>query len=78
MHVSTKSSRAALPKTRGTYIAVLVGALWCSGSCSRLVFRELWVRIPLGAYALRQGILSTLVSLDSGVVDGYPVGICSL
>ena len=32
----------------------------------------MWVRIPLGAYALRQGILSTIVSLDPGVVNGYP------
>ena len=31
----------------------------------------------LGAYALRQGILSTIVSLDPGVVNGYPAGIYS-
>ena len=55
-----------------------VGALWCSGSCSQLVIRGSWVRIPLSAYALRQGILSTLVSLDPGVVNGYPAGIYSL
>ena len=54
-----------------------VGALWCSGSCSRLVIRGSWVRIPLGAYALRQGILSTIVSRDPGVVNGYPAGIYS-
>ena len=54
-----------------------VGALWGSGSCSRLVTRGSWVRIPLGAYALRQGILSTIVSLDPGVVNGYPAGIYS-
>ena len=54
-----------------------VGALWCSGSCSRLVIRGPWVRIPLGAYALRQGILSTIVSLDPGVVNGYPARIYS-
>ena len=39
-----------------------VGALWCSGSCSRLVINGSWVGVPLGAYALRQGILSTIVS----------------
>ena len=55
-----------------------VGTLWCSGSCSRLVIRGSWVRIPLGAYALRQGILSTIVSLDPGVVNGYPAGINSM
>ena len=43
-----------------------------------LVIRGSWVRIPLGAYALRQGILSTLASLDPGVVNGYPAGIYSL
>ena len=37
-----------------------------------------WVRILLGAYALRQGILSTIVSLDPGVVNGYPAGNYSL
>ena len=52
-----------------------VGALWCSGSRSRLAIRRSGVRIPLGAYALRQGILSTIVSLDPGVVNGYPAGI---
>ena len=35
------------------------------------------IRIPLGAYALRQGILSTIVSLDPGVVHGYTAGIYS-
>ena len=55
-----------------------VAALWCSGSCSRLVIRGSWDRIPLGAYVLRQGILSTIVSLDPGVVNGYPAGIYSL
>ena len=59
-------------------IQLFVGALWCSGSCSRLVISGSWVRIPLGAYALRQGILSTIVSLDPGVVNGYPAGIYSL
>ena len=29
-------------------------------------------------YALRQGILSTIISLDPGVVNGYPAGIYSL
>ena len=48
-----------------------VGALWCSGSCSRLAIRGSWVLIPLGAYALRQGILSTIVSLDPGVVNEW-------
>ena len=57
---------------------IAVGALWCSGSCSRLLIRGSWVRIPLGAYALRQGILSTIVSLDPGVVNEYPAGIYSL
>ena len=52
-----------------------VGALWCSGSRTRLAIRRSGVRIPLGAYALRQGILSTIVSLDPGVVNGYPAGI---
>ena len=56
----------------------MVEALWCSGSCYRLVIRGSWVRIPLGAYAPRQGILSTIVSLDPGVVNGYPAGISSL
>ena len=51
---------------------LLVGALWCSGSRSRLSSQRVRVRIPLGAYALRQGILSTIVSLDPGVVNGYP------
>ena len=54
-----------------------VGALWCTGSRSRLAIRRSVVRIPLGAYALRQGILSTIVSLDPGVVNGYPAGIYS-
>ena len=44
----------------GYIIDLFVGALWCSGSCSRLVISGSWVRIPLGAYALRQGILSTI------------------
>ena len=52
-----------------------VGSLWCSGSCSRLVIRGSWVRMPLDAYAPRQGILSTNVSLIPGVVNGYPAGI---
>ena len=55
----------------------IVGALWCSGSRSRLSSQRVGVRIPLGAYALRQGILSTIVSLDPGVVNGYPAGIYS-
>ena len=47
-------------------------------SCSRLVINGSWVRIPLGVYALRQGILSTIiVSLDPGVVNGYPARIYS-
>ena len=54
-----------------------VGALWCSGVCSWLVIRGSWVRIPLGAYALRQGILSIIVFLDPGVVNGYLAGIYS-
>ena len=57
-----------------TYIPT---TLWCSGSHSRLAIRKSGVRIPLGAYALRQGILSTIVSLDPGVVNGYPAGIYS-
>ena len=55
----------------------IVGALWYSGSCSRLAIRRSGVRIPLGAYALRQGVLFTIVSLDPGVVNGYPAGIYS-
>ena len=31
----------------------------------------------LGGYAPRQCILSTIASLDSGVVNGYPAGISS-
>ena len=31
--------------------------------------------IPLGAYAPRQGILSTIVSLDQGIANGYPAGM---
>ena len=61
-------------------IAVLLGRnskLWCIGSYSRLVIRGSWVRIPLGAHAPRQGISSTVVSLDPGVVNGYPAGIYS-
>ena len=48
----------------------IVRELWCSGSCSRLVIPGSWVQIPLGMYALRQGILSTIVSHDPGVVSG--------
>ena len=33
---------------------------------------------PPSVYALRQGILSTIVSLDPGVVNGYLAGIYSL
>ena len=44
---------------------------WCSGSHSWLVIRGLVVRVPPGAYAPRQGILLTVVSLDPGVVNGY-------
>ena len=46
-----------------------VGALWCSGSRSRPVIR--------GSCVLIQGILSTIISLDPGVVNGYPAGIYS-
>ena len=53
-------------------------SLWCGGSCSRLVISGSWIRIPLGAYALRQWMLSTIVSLNPGVVNGYPAGIYSL
>ena len=52
-------------------------AVWCSGSRSRLAIRRSGVRIPLGAYALRQCILSTIVSLDPGVVNVYPARISS-
>ena len=55
----------------------LWGALWCSGLCTRLVIRESWVRITFGAYALGQGILPLVVSLDSIVENGYPAGIYS-
>ena len=34
--------------------------------------------IPLGAYATRESSLSTNVSLDPGVVDGYPARIHAL
>ena len=57
-----------------------IGALWCSGSRSRLAIKKLGVRIPLGAYALhalRHDILSTVVSLDLGVVNEYPAGFFS-
>ena len=57
--------------------STLEGALWFSGSCSRLVIRGSWVRTPLGAYTPRQGILSTVVSLDPSVGNGYPAGIYS-
>ena len=73
-----KASRLLIFGTCGSTVVYIVGALWCSGSCSRLVIRGSWVRIPLGAYALRQGILSTIVSLDPGVVNGYSAGIYSL
>ena len=55
-----------------------MGALWCSGLRSRLAIRRSGVRIPLGVYALRQGILPTIVSLDPGVVNGYPAEMYSL
>ena len=55
-------------------------ASWCSWSvlstCNQRVM-ALLVQITLGAYAPRQGILSTIVSLDPGVVNGYPAGISS-
>ena len=47
-------------RKEGTYIRY---SKWCSGSCSQLVIRGLWVRIPLGGYAPRQGILATIVYL---------------
>ena len=62
---------------QNTTFLEIEGALWCSGSCFRLVIRRLWVWIPLGAYDPRQGVLSTIVSLDPGVVNGYPAGIYS-
>ena len=82
-HVSVKDSICkSLDRQKPVFFISLdlsaVGALWCSGSCSRLVIRGSWVRIPLGAYALTQGILSTIISLDPGVVNGYPAGIYSL
>ena len=55
-----------------------VGALWSNGLCSWLVIWGSWVQIPLGAYALRQGIWSTIVSLNPNVVNGYLAGMYSL
>ena len=56
-----------------------MGALWCIGLCPRLVPlpRNHGVggsNLP-SAYAPRQGILSTIVSLNPGVVNGYLVQV---
>ena len=56
------------------YCGILVGVLWRNGSCSRLVIGGSVVRSQPSAYAPRQGILSTIVSLDPGVLNGYLVG----
>ena len=47
--------------------------LWTNNS--RLIIRGFAVRIPPSDYAPRQGILSTIASLDPGVVNGYLAGI---
>ena len=54
-------------------------ALWCSGLCSRLFIRGSWIPIPLGTYARRQGILSTIVSLNPrpGCIALWCSGLCS-
>ena len=68
-----KRERKIVAKFVPSFVPLLnrLGALWCSGLCLRLVIRGSWVRILLGAYAPRQGILSSIVSLDPGVVNGY-------
>ena len=53
------------------------GTMVYSGSCSQLVIRGVLVQIPFDAYAHRQGIVPTSVSLDPGVVNGYTAGIYS-
>ena len=59
----------------GIHSGIHVEALWCSGSDSRLTIRGSAVRTPPSACAPRQGILSTIASLDPGVVNGYLAGI---
>ena len=53
---------------------IIVGVLWRTGSCSRLVISGSMVRSQPSAYTPRQGILSTIVSLNPGVLNGYLVG----
>ena len=48
--------------------------LWRTGSCSRLVISGSMVRSQPSAYTPRQGILSTIVSLNPGVLNGYLAG----
>ena len=49
---------------------MIMGALWCCGAYSRLVIRGSVVLVHIVHYAPRQGISSTIVSLDPGVVNG--------
>ena len=51
-----------------------VGVLWHTGSCSHLVISGSMVRSQPSAYTPRQGILSTIVSLNPGVLNGYLAG----
>ena len=52
-----------------------VGALWCNGLCSRLVIRRSWVRIPLGAYAFRQGTFELKPKIPC-TVKGHTIPLC--
>ena len=51
-----------------------MGVLWRTGSCSRLVISGSMVRSQPSAYTPRQGILSTIVSLNPVVLNGYLAG----
>ena len=55
-------------------VHVCMGVLWRTGSCSRLVISGSMVRSQPSAYTPRQGILSTIVSLNPGVLNGYLAG----
>ena len=48
-----------------------VGALWCSGAVLSPRNQRVGGSSPPSAYALRQGILSTIVSLNPSAVNGY-------
>ena len=55
-----------------------VGALWYNRLSSRLLIRGSWVRFLLGVYIyplihVDKAFLSTIVSLDPGVVNGILV-----